>query len=783
MELRYDNCTIILKLLQIFLMDNILNNVQLKKKAGVLIIFILLGLGLYFNSLQNGFHYDDQHHIVRNVYIQSPGNIPLFFTEHRMFSALSGVFLHYRPLVMVSYALNYYFGKLDPAGYHLVNLAFHVGSAFLLFLIVNAMTVEGLEVRSKSPLSSLFPPIAAGLLFLTTPFNSEVINYVTARSSVMCSFFMLLSFYLWMKFRSQNTSIFYLYSFLAFLLAMLTKEVAIMLPVMFLLYDVYFSRIFARFDYRAIVSYVPFGIAGIFIGFVIRLVYFKSTSLYSALSLEKKPVDSEFVSNVIIAVKVLAKYSYSIFVPVQLSIWHKVEESPDIFFIISFLLVTAILASAILLWRRSDHLGKRASFFILWFFVMLLPMTMLSLTAPYQENRGHIAAAGLIAAVVIGLAALIEKLGSGRSLKGVIYAMILTMIILYSAGTVKRNNVWLNDMTLWTDVSAKYPDSVNVRSAIGLAHQSSGNREAAESEFLEILKKDPQNRGAYANLGIIYYGRGELDKSLEFFLKAEERDQFDPTTNVYLAKIYKEKGDMPSTAKHLLMLIAISPHNIAAYQELAEVYIRMGEAEKFYGMMSKAIAEDPNNVGAYRALGLVSLRRGDQESAQKAFEKVFAYMPTNQDVLLDLGYLYGSRGMFARSEDMFKRVVVLSPNDAEAMQALGSIYQRQGKSDEALAAYQNVLNNNPEQFTSYNNLGLLFFSMKNAGAAKAAFEKALGQNPNDLMARFNLARVYEVQGRKDLARKEFQRVVKETSGDKGNGKLYEVAQKKLIELQ
>ncbi len=776
------------------------SNSQMKKQAGVLIIFILLGLGIYFNSLQNGFHYDDQHHIVRNPYIQSPGNIPFFFTEHRMFSALSGVFLHYRPLVMVSYALNFYFGQLDPAGYHLVNLAFHVGSAFLLFLIVKAMLGGGPRSSNFFP---AFAPIAAGLLFLTTPFNSEVVNYITARSSVMCSFFYLLSFYCWIIFRSKKlevrskmdgghsgfsnflplTSYFYLLSFLAFLLAMLTKEVAIMLPVMFLLYDIYFSRIFTRFDYRVLLAYLPFGIAGIFIGFVIRLTFFKSSSLYSALSLEKKVEEGGLMEHVIIAVKVLAKYSYSIFAPVNLSVWHKVESSPGLFFIISFILITALLGSAIFLWRRSDRLGKIASFFILWFFVTLLPMTVVSLTAPYQENRGHVAAAGLIAAFVTGLSALTERLGGGRSLKGVVYALVSIMIVLYSAGTVTRNKVWLNDMTLWTDVSSKYPHSADVRAAIGLAHQHSGDTEAAESEYLEVLKKDPQNKGAYANLGIIYYEKRDQDRSLEFFLKAKEMDPFDPTSNVYLAKIYKEKGDMPATARHLLLLIAISPHNIATYQELADVYMRMGETEKFHGMMSKAIAEDPNNVGAYRALGLISLRRGDLESAQKAFEKVLAYMPTNLDVLLDLGYLYGSRGMFGRSEEMFKRVVALSPNDAEAMQALGSIYQKQRKFDEALAAYQNVLNNNPEQFTSYNNLGLLFFSRRDTGAAIAAFEKALGQNPNDPMARFHLARVYEDLGRKDLARKEFQRVLKETSGDQENGKLYEVAQKKLIELQ
>src|SRR3972149_1464931 len=498
------------------LMDNMLNNSQLKQKAGVLIIFILLGLGIYFNSLQNGFHYDDQHYIIRNLYVQSPGNILYFFTDHRMLSSLSGIFIHYRPLMMVSYALNYYFGELNPVGYHLVNLAFHVGSAFLLFLIVNAMLGEGLEVRSKSPLSSLFPPIAAGLLFLTTPFNSEVVNYITARSSVMCSFFMLLSFYLWMKFRSQNTSIFYLFSFLAFLLAMLTKEVAIMLPVMFLLYDIYFSRIFAWFNYRVIFSYLPFGIAGIFIGFVIRLFFFKTSSLYSATSSGIKFEKDGLIDHLIIPVKVLAKYSYSIFAPFRLSVWHKVERTPDLFFIFSLILITVLVISAVLLWRRSGRLGKNASFFILWFFVMLLPMIALSLNAPYQENRGHIAAAGLIGAFVTGLTALTDRLGSGKKLKGIVYAIVLIVIVLYSVGTVARNTVWINGLTLWSNVLERYPGSVDARLAIALAYQRSGDIAAAESEYLAILEINPGNSGAYVGLGLVYYNRQDLDRSLEF---------------------------------------------------------------------------------------------------------------------------------------------------------------------------------------------------------------------------------------------------------------------------
>src|SRR3989304_445827 len=155
----------------------------------VFVFFALLGLGLYHNALQNDFHYDDHHHITLNPNIKNPGNIPDFFTDPKTFSFLPGRFLHYRPLVLTSYAVNYYFGKLNPAGYHMINLALHVGSAFLLFLILRAM--------SGGVSTSLFIPLASGLLFLTTPFNSEVVNYITARSSVMSAFFYLLAFYFW----------------------------------------------------------------------------------------------------------------------------------------------------------------------------------------------------------------------------------------------------------------------------------------------------------------------------------------------------------------------------------------------------------------------------------------------------------------------------------------------------------------------------------------------------------------------------------------------------------
>src|SRR3990172_9619881 len=107
------------------------------KKIGVLILLIFLVSLVYFNSLENSFHFDDYHHIVDNPNIKNIKNIPSFFFDTTKFSK-TGWQNHYRPLLLATYTLNYYYGRLSPTGYHGVNLAFHAGSAFLVFLIVQA---------------------------------------------------------------------------------------------------------------------------------------------------------------------------------------------------------------------------------------------------------------------------------------------------------------------------------------------------------------------------------------------------------------------------------------------------------------------------------------------------------------------------------------------------------------------------------------------------------------------------------------------------------------------
>ncbi|MDZ4384256.1 MAG: hypothetical protein U0940_02105, partial [Nitrospirota bacterium] len=300
------------------------------QRLKIFLLIAAISSAVYANSLSNSFHFDDQHYITANPYIRDLSNIPSFFKSTR-YSSFELTFTgHYRPLLVASYALNYAIGGLKPAGYHAVNLLFHVGSAFLVFLILEAMSTPALSLPhqggGKKGGGSAYIAVAAALIFAVHPFNSEVVNYITARSSVMCAFFYLLSFYCWVKFRSQKTEVrnkklevrsqkledrsqkledrsqklevrsqkledrsqkledrsqkledrsqkledrskmvfsnflpltsnFYLFSLLAFALAMLTKEIAITLPVALFLYDRYFLFPFKISNLK---HYLPF---------------------------------------------------------------------------------------------------------------------------------------------------------------------------------------------------------------------------------------------------------------------------------------------------------------------------------------------------------------------------------------------------------------------------------------------------------------------------------------------------------------------------------------------
>jgi hypothetical protein len=135
----------------------------------------------YANSFAGAFHFDDAHTIVANPYLRHVRYVPQYFTRPDLFSALPGHDM-YRPLVLLSYFLNYIWGGYDPLPWRLTAVALHSFCAVGVFLTFR-IVADQFHLQPRAPWRA--GALVAALFFAVHPALSEAVDYASARSSVL----------------------------------------------------------------------------------------------------------------------------------------------------------------------------------------------------------------------------------------------------------------------------------------------------------------------------------------------------------------------------------------------------------------------------------------------------------------------------------------------------------------------------------------------------------------------------------------------------------------------
>ncbi len=370
-------------------------------KKNILSIFLIATLVaiIYSNTFDASFHFDDTPSIVENYAIHR-------FDLEEIFSTSS------RPVLDLTFALNYYFGKLNVFGYHLVNLMLHIANGVMLYFIllwtinpVNAMSKEQ-RAKSKSQetndgklyapgsvtsaISSINfrVPLYASLIFIAHPIQTQAVTYIISRSSVLATTFYLLALLLFIRAFNQRaeseeqrakdpkpyalTSKLYLLGvFLASCLGMGTKQIAATLPLILLIYDFYFI---SKGDWKVLKSHYKIHL--IIFSTVLIAVYLSFSGLKMFVSFDyakgvslpqEQPITS--FQYFLTQLHVIPYYIRLLFLPISLNLdydWPITRniDLPTVFF---FILLTSLIIVAIILFRRA----RLISFGIIWFFVTL----------------------------------------------------------------------------------------------------------------------------------------------------------------------------------------------------------------------------------------------------------------------------------------------------------------------------------------------------------------------------------------------------------------------------
>src|SRR5947207_4162095 len=182
-------------------------------RRGAFIVSCLLVAVCYLNSLPNDFVFDDAPIVSSNPAIRSINPVQFLKSPYWTQQQYAGI---YRPFVIFSLSVDYAIWKRWAPGFRLINLVLHAVNGFLVFSICESLIGAGIV------------PLAAMIVYVVHPVHSEAVTTIVGRSELFAAFFFLSA---WLLFRRGYV----FWANLAFFLALLSKENAIVLPAILVL--------------------------------------------------------------------------------------------------------------------------------------------------------------------------------------------------------------------------------------------------------------------------------------------------------------------------------------------------------------------------------------------------------------------------------------------------------------------------------------------------------------------------------------------------------------------
>jgi len=507
---------------------------------------------VYAGALDNPFVYDDYDTIVANPSLVDPSNIRFVLTHSP-----------YRPVVNASYALDRALWGSDPFGFHLTNVVLHGLVVLLLYVLLRAACADARgrssSGRPGSPRSDGWTAFAGSALFGVHPLMTEAVGYVSGRSELLCGAFFLASLLCARK-AILRSPVMWVWAALLAVLALLSKEAAIALPVVLVAYDwlVLPGEPAAR-RRRAWRIFLPAAVAVMAAG-----AY--------RLSVAAGPVsaDAPLLTMWTQAI-VIWRYLALLLVPVGQSIMHSVHAvtSPvDARALIAVSGLVMLLIAAFL----SRRAAPLASFGVVWFLAVIAPSSsVVALREGMAEHRAYLASAGvfMVLAGVLTSVRIVTPQGRLRFAPAAIFVVVCAAL---ASLTVVRNQVWGSPVRLWTEATVHAADMWEPHYALADVLRESGDCAGAVVEYQRVARLRPHHRDAHTNLGICLAQINQLADAEAAFHRALEIDPAFARGYTNLGALALLSGEHARARDFYRRAIEVDAGNVLARMQLARLY-------------------------------------------------------------------------------------------------------------------------------------------------------------------------------------------------------------------
>ena len=540
--------------------------------AGAIAGFTLL---LYLHSLKSGFvDWDDTGYLRDNPAVQHLDweHLKTIFT-----SFYSG---NYHPLTTLTYAFEYAVSGFNSATlYHFNNLWLHLVNVWLVYwfirLISRNVTVAAI----------------VAFWFGIHPMHVESVAWISERKDLLYGGFFLASlvsycYYLreqgfpgeQVRGTAGGKRKFYLFSLFFFLLSLLSKSAAVVLPLVLLLVDFLMKR---KFTLKQLSEKIPFFALAMLFG--ILAILSQGSAIHRGMDLDLSPVNRFFTVNYAIM-----RYVAFLFFPAGLSAYHPYpvigQGGEGVIIYLSVLFNLAIIAAAV--WSLK-YSGKWFFGFLFFLVNIVLVLQILPVGGAFMAERyTYISYIGLFYIVACLLTGATEKSKQSSPRRMIPWALFILFSIFFSVTAYQRIGTWADSLALFDDVVKKYPDN-HLAYYLRASARKDTDLAGAIADYNKSVALKPENPDAYNNLGNIYSAGGKYKEALADYNAAL---RYDPA----LTEALNNRGAVKAI---------------------------LGDLDGALVDINKALKSRPDYRDAYRNRGLVRLQMKDIRSAREDWIK------------------------------------------------------------------------------------------------------------------------------------------------------------------
>ncbi len=605
---------------------------------------------VYLRTLRNGFvNWDDGRYVYDNTHIHS-------FNAAFLKWASGFYFANWHPLTLVSYAMDYAIWGADPVGYHLTNIILHSANVFIFTVLVMELISawEETAVGRQAPTESAFllnkfkliAGVTAGLLFGLHPLHVESVAWVAERKDVLCGLFFLLSILAYLKYAglrgapSMETGFFerwYLLSLLFFALSLMSKTMAVSLPLVLLILDWHpFGRIgsFRSFS-AAFIEKIPF------------IILSGGASVLTVLAQGGAIQPFNFAPlhvRVLVAARSLVLYLWKMVLPINLVPYYPYPKNVSFLSPGYFLPAALVVAVTVFCLFKAKRQRKRI-WLACWgyFAITLLPVIGIVQVGGQAMADRYTYLPGLGPFLLSGVGAAWgwQKAGAlkrGRAMKTAAVSAALLAVLSISCLTFRQIGIWKNSIVLWDYVIRKEPNKIpTAYFNQGTAFEKIGRMGSAISDYDKAIAINPAGFKAYYNLG------GALERTGRPELAIAEYDK----------------------------LIALKPSLAIAYNDRGVAYLAVGQTGMAIADYDRAATLDPSDFRPYANLGLAFEKMGRMGTALGDYNKAILLKQDDPELYFHRGKVYFAAGIRGLAALDFRRACGLGNREGcEALQKL-----------------------------------------------------------------------------------------------------------------